>query len=124
MKDNKNYLNKCYFEQVRKFPYTYKVTEPYGSILVTIPKVTDILEFVNIKGKVNFLIEQDILCTLDKDNLIEKANKDGSLKFYIKNRKDRSQYGQTHYAIILDSEQKNTSSNTIITGGKEDGFPF
>lgn len=124
MKDNKNYLNKCYFEQVRKFPYTYKVTEPYGEIEVIIHNVADILEFVNIKGKVNFLIEQDILCTLDKDSLIEKANEDGSLKFCIKNRKDRSQYGNTHYAIILDSGPKNTDSNTIITGGKEDDLTF
>lgn len=123
MKDNKNYLNKCYFEQVRKFPYTYKVTEPYGSILVTIPKVTDMLEFANTKGKIKFFIE-DIVCSFDTDALIDKARKDGSLKISINKRKDVSEYGHTHYAIILDSETKNTSSNTIITGGKEDGLPF
>jgi len=124
MKDNKNYLNKCYFEQVKKFPYTYKVTEPYGSIEVIIPNVAHLLEFANIKGKVNFLIEEDILCTLDTNSLIEKANKDGFLKFYINKRKEISEYGNTHYAIIPDSEAKNTDSNVIITSGKKDGLPF
>jgi len=123
MKDNKNYLNKCYFEQVKKFPYTYKVTEPYGLIEVIIPKVTHLLEFANTKGKVKFLIE-DIVCSFDTDALIDKASKDGSLKFYINKRKDVSEYGHTHYAIVPDSENKNTSSTTIITGGKEDGLPF
>jgi hypothetical protein len=88
-----------------------------------VPRVFSHFSPANTKGKVKFFIE-DIVCSFDTDALIDKARKDGSLKFSINKRKDVSEYGHTHYAIILDSEPKNTDSNTIITGGKEDDLTF
>lgn len=123
-KKPKNYLNGCYFKEIKNFPFPYEVKEPYGSIFVTIPKISDLINQADSKGRVSFKLE-DVYCTFDTNKLLDKVSASGQLRFVISKRKAPSEYGDTHYAYILDDAQNKSSDDSIIqTPLKDKDTPF